>query len=507
MDGNLIMSLAGLLTVSVMAAITVLWVSGILIGIRQKPKTALPSEPVSENTILFKNGVLADHDYNAAEILTGFEDWTDLRNWLGTRFEGLPEYLPDDTTSTQSYSATNRAEDNASVKITSDAGITRVILTDPVPCQPGERHQALHLKTAFIEDHAALKGAPYPIWKTDKEGQIVWQNDVCEQVLLKQLDKILDGIDAPIEPGTRANARIAIAHPLGEAQTWFDVHTTATDQLLFYYAIDVTDAVHAEAAQREFVQTLTKTFANLTTGLAIFDRNQQLALFNPALVDLTALPAEFLSGRPSLMSFFDNLRDRQVMPEPKSYAEWRTQISEMIETASDGLYQETWSLPSGVTYRVTGRPHPDGAVAFLFEDITAEISLTRRFRTQNDLRQSVMDKLDHAVAVIASNNVVIFCNATWTDMFGVDPDTSFAELGIRDLVAICRQKFPHPEFWKTVETQTTCKTLSHSIEETIDTKSGEQLHCRLVPVAGGAALICRPVGLKVENPKIETVIS
>ena len=230
-------------------------------------------------------------------------------------------------------------------------------------------------------------------------------------------------------------------------------------------------------------------------------------MFNPALVDLTALPAEFLSGRPSLMSFFDNLRDRQVMPEPKNYSDWRAQINHMIETASDGLYQETWSLPSGVTYRVTGRPHPDGAVAFLFEDITAEISLTRRFRAQNDLRQSVIDKLDHAVAVIAANNLVIFCNAIWTEMFGVDPDTSFAELSIRDLVAICRQKYPHPDFWQTVETQTTCNTLSQPVEAIVEMETGGQMLCRLVPVSGGAAIICRPVDQPVTQATMPEAVT
>jgi len=54
-------------------------------------------------------------------------------------------------------------------------------------------------------------------------------------------------------------------------------------------------------AQRNFVQTLTKTFAQLSIGLAIFNRERQLVLFNPALIDLTALPADFLTGRPHLL--------------------------------------------------------------------------------------------------------------------------------------------------------------------------------------------------------------
>jgi PAS domain-containing protein len=81
--------------------------------------------------------------------------------------------------------------------------------------------------------------------------------------------------------------------------------------------LDITEIVRAQQAQKNFVQTLTKTFATLSIGLAIFDRNRQLMLFNPALIDLTALTADFLSARPNLLTAFDKLWDNQIMPETK----------------------------------------------------------------------------------------------------------------------------------------------------------------------------------------------
>ncbi|NCW08109.1 MAG: diguanylate cyclase, partial [Rhodobacterales bacterium] len=81
--------------------------------------------------------------------------------------------------------------------------------------------------------------------------------------------------------------------------------------------MDITEIVRAQQAQKNFVQTLTKTFATLSIGLAIFDRNRQLMLFNPALIDLTALTADFLSARPNLLTAFDKLWDNQIMPETK----------------------------------------------------------------------------------------------------------------------------------------------------------------------------------------------
>lgn len=505
MDGNAAVTLAGLLGVSIVGALAVLWALGFVLGQnRQRYKTP----PVAtDNTVLLRNGVVEDHDITLAGVMDPIKDWVDLRSWLSGRFANLPEHLPDDATQIQTFRTHNAAEDKATLSVDAHDGISRVTLFDPAECQPADRHQAMRLQALLTEDRTALENSPCAIWKSDADGTITWRNEACERLLGAQVQDIHENLLAKTQDNDVASDRLSIERPHGDGNTWLDVHLMKTEQCGIFYAVDVTNAVLAEAAQREFVQTLTKTFANLTTGLAIFDRNKQLALFNPALVDLTALPAEFLSGRPSLMSFFDNLRDRQVMPEPKNYSDWRTQINAMIETASDGLYQETWSLPTGVTYRVTGRPHPDGAVAFLFEDITAEISLTRSFRAQNDLRQSVLDMLDHAVAVIAANNVVIFCNATWTDMFGVDPDTSFAELGIRDLVAICRKKFPHPEFWHMVEVQTTCNTLSRPIEEFIETEDGSKLHCRIAPASGGAAIICRLLKASEDTPTRETVTS
>jgi hypothetical protein len=73
---------------------------------------------------------------------------------------------------------------------------------------------------------------------------------------------------------------------------------------------------------------------------------------------LLGLSPEYLSARPTLLSFFDNLRDHQIMPEPKNYRSWRESMAELVNAASEGSYLETWSLPSGLTYRVSGRPHP-----------------------------------------------------------------------------------------------------------------------------------------------------
>jgi hypothetical protein len=72
--------------------------------------------------------------------------------------------------------------------------------------------------------------------------------------------------------------------------------------------------VRADQDRRGFVQTLGKTFSDLPIGLAILNKARQLAMFNPALLDMTELPVTFLSTRPTIDMVLDRLHELRVMP-------------------------------------------------------------------------------------------------------------------------------------------------------------------------------------------------
>jgi PAS domain-containing protein len=172
----------------------------------------------------------------------------------------------------------------------------------------------------------------------------------------------LGALPSPPASGLRVQVIPVVGTPGGaEEQGWHEAVTVDHPGGRTVFALPSDRLVRTEVSLRNFRQTLTKTFAHLPIGLAIFDRDRQLALFNPALLDLTALPADFLSSRPTLFAFLDAMRDRNMIPEPKDYRSWRRQMADLEKAAASGRYEETWILPSGQTYRVIGRPHPDGA--------------------------------------------------------------------------------------------------------------------------------------------------
>ena len=237
------------------------------------------------------------------------------------------------------------------------------------------------------------------------------------------------------------------------------------------------------------MQTLTKTFAQLSIGLAIFDKNRQLVLFNPALIDLTELPAEFLSARPNLLAVFDKLRDNRIMPEPKDYGHWREKLAVLVAASAEGTYTEVWNLPTGSTYRVSGRPHPDGAIALLFEDISAEISLTRKFRYELDLVHSVFDTIDTAVVVFSASGQLLLSNESYGALWGHVDETSMKDHSILDASKIWQTHCAPSPIWGDLREFVMTNNNRTDWDAEIKHQSGQIIQCRVSPIGGGATLI------------------
>ncbi|MEI4260729.1 PAS domain-containing protein [Roseovarius sp. D0-M9] len=462
-----------------------LWLVGRL---SPTPRQAtMPAPPSGVATFLFSGDEMFDHDAGALPAGAGKAVyWADLHDWLAPRFDELPATLTDLAPMATMQLRSRLAGDTGRLKLACTKHGIRVTLTDPPHACPAERHEMLVAKTRMDEATDAFERAPHPIWKTARTGEVLWRNAASTAAFdpAEHSDALAGGT-----PDDASATRLSITSEGSARSRWYEISQTDDCLGTLYHATDITKIVNAERMQKDFVQTLTKTFAYLTIGLAVFDKNRKLALFNPSLVDLTSLGADFLSGKPDLMAFFDKLRDRRVMPEPRSYASWRSQISEVIGAAEGGLYQETWSLPNDVTYRVTGRPHPDGAVAFLFEDISAEVMLARRFRSQVDLRQAALDSLPEAVIVIGPNSVLAFCNSSAIDLLGVDPDTSFADMSVPDLMDACARALPSPTVWREVEEQLRSRRQDVPLRKSVELPPGHSLCYRVEVLPGGARML------------------
>jgi PAS domain-containing protein len=226
---------------------------------------------------------------------------------------------------------------------------------------------------------------PHPIWITSHDRQVTWGNNAFKTSESDFVATCKHWLSIGQTEG-----RIQ-AHSGAGSICWYDITAQLQDHETLWFASPVDGEVRAEASRREFIQTMSKTFAQLSTGLAIFDRKRTLIHFNPALLDITGLDFESLSLKPDLATFLDTLRGKGFLPEPKNYNDWRDQLAKLESAAENGSYRDVWEPRDGVTYRVSGKPHPDGAIAFLLEDISAETAHAREARAELCLLENALN--------------------------------------------------------------------------------------------------------------------
>lgn len=456
---------------------------------------------------LFDGEVLLDGTPDARALLaaspiTGGQ-WARLMAFLAPRFTDIDAFfarVPLEGSVSQTSS-----EGGQPLLLTADqeGGLTRILLADAVSDVNAGRSDPL-AQRATLEELRQLRdtvsAAPMLVWRENAAGDVVWANAayLISALSIRDEHKTI-GWPLPrlfsrsaITQGAKSQ-RQSLARP-GEQTQWYDIVCKPDNNEHLAFAVPADAAVQAEAALQDFMQTLTKTFAQLPIGLAIFDRDRKLQLFNPALLDLTNLPADFLSMRPSLLSVLDAMRDRKMLPEPKDYRDWRRQIINMEKAAASGLYEETWSLPDGQTYRVIGRPHPNGALALMIDDISNEMLRTRRYRADLELGQSVIDEMDEAIAVFAQSGQMVMSNNAYAALWGHDPASYLGDSSVRSLSAHWRALSAPSALWAEIEDYVGTVGDRTSWRGEARLLDGRLIACRFSPLAGGSTLaLFRPL--------------
>jgi len=283
--------------------------------------------------------------------------------------------------------------------------------------------------------------------------------------------------------------RASVTLPDEDVEHWYEVTSVAVSDGVLRYATNVDDAIRAENAKRAFMQTLAKTFADLSVGLATFDNRRRLTIFNPAIHDVLGLPIDFLSSRPALDDVLDRLRELRKIPEPRNYKSWREKFMALEAESVKGTYCEAWELPEGQTLRVTGRPHPDGGIALLFEDISTEMSLTRKFRSEIETSQAVIDSFPEAVAVFNRSKTIVMMNKAYQDLWRIDEAALDINYDLKSAMRAWKAGTAPTSDWQLMEDYTLRANDNEPWQHDIVMNDGRHAKCNASVISGNMTLV------------------
>ena len=343
--------------------------------------------------------------------------------------------------------------------------------------------------------------SPHLIWQQGADGQLNWANasylslsdalsgNEEKAVQSWPSEAIFPDLHLDAQNGKPKTRRISLDIPSQSGEAWFEVTTLKNGPNALHFANNANATVSAEYAKRQSVQTFGRIFAHLSTGLAIFDQERRLSMFNPALIEMTGLSPEFLSNKPTIEMFLDHLREARLLPEPKDYIKWREQFSLGDATQNEKSYCENWDIADGQTFKVSGQPNRDKTYAFFFEDISADVSLTRRFRSDIETGQGVLDTLPEAIAVFSANGTLVMSNRAYTKLWGVDHETLVRNHDLRAEMLMWQSHCTGSQIWGGLR-----DFIARSGERTIWKDSavmddGRQFMCNAQPMPGGMTMI------------------
>lgn len=368
----------------------------------------------------------------------------------------------------------------------------RLSPSDAAPDLPSDT-PAIRLRDAELARlRAILEALPLPLWTEDpREGIVTAVNSAYDALLpanIRDRPAARRGWPLPqaFPPGSKDGSLLTLGTGTG-ARRW-RLRRLDVPGAPVRLALPAEETPAGDDAMNAFVRTLALTFAGLPIGLAVFAPSGELRLFNPALTDLTGLPAEFLAAQPRLSAFLDELRHRNMLPEPRDYPAWRARIASIGAEDCPG-YEEIWPLPDGQTFQVVGHSPAPGAITLLIHDISHEVSRSRRLRTDLALGQSVLDAMEEAVIVFSASGDVLLSNSAYDRLWHENLSESLTLHRIGTICAAWRAQSTPDPLWSEVERWLQRPERRDPLEGMIRRRDGRALRLHLKHLPGDAVLV------------------
>jgi signal transduction histidine kinase len=250
-------------------------------------------------------------------------------------------------------------------------------------------------------------------------------------------------------------------------------------------AVTELEALRSDLAST--VEAHRRTLDQLSTAVAIFGPDHNLAFYNSAYRTLWEIDAAFLNRHPADSAVIDRLRAARRLPEQQDFRAWKAQLHRAYRAREPATYE--WHLPDQRTLRVVTTPNPDGGVTYLFDDVTERLNLERRFDALIRVQGETLDNLTEAVALFGSDGRVRLYNPVFEKMWQLSPTMLDEHPHIEVIIEQCRVFHREHETWQSLRHAVTAIDCREPILRRIERIDGSVIDCRTVRLPDGATLM------------------
>ncbi|MEM8852318.1 MAG: ATP-binding protein [Pseudomonadota bacterium] len=306
------------------------------------------------------------------------------------------------------------------VEGTLGAGTPRVLV------KAAQRSAAAGEAGAASPFEGLLESAPFPAWVESEAGERRWTNRAYAEAV---------GHSAPLPEGTDealldANAMAQLTDgdgpSHGRVQTVIagerrvlDVAVDRREGVLAALALDVTETVRELTVSQRTLEGHAATFDRLAAAVAMYGPDRRLTFHNAAFQTLWQLPATFLEHAPAEEQLLDRLRAERKLPETADFKAWKRDQLRGYETREG--FERWWHLPDGQTLRVIANPGPHGGVTYIYENVTEQLALERRYNALTRVQAETIDNLGEGVASFGPDGLLRLSNPAFWELSGVHP--------------------------------------------------------------------------------------
>ncbi len=350
------------------------------------------------------------------------------------------------------------------------------------------------------EYKAILDALPIPVWLRDKGLALTWGNHAFlkgagakdietarrEQVSLDKSERDL-AATARSENAQQEAKRFSVVNGQRRALAFTEI--PLGDAGIIGAAVDVTDVVAAEAKLQQHVDAHAATLDTLQTAVAIFGPDQKLRFYNKAFVRLWGLPEGWLDKHPGEGEILDRLRDGRKLPEQRDYQAWkRGRLALYQDGARENASEEAWHMPGGQTIRVVTQPHPFGGLTFLYEDVTARLTLESDYNTLMKVQSATLDTLNEGVAVFGPDGKLKLHNSAFSRIWEFEKGELAGEPHVRTIAALSKDKFGDTGLWEQLIHAIVAGVAARDLGE-IERSDRSTLSLSTSPLPDGATLV------------------